>query len=470
MRIKTLSILAFICLIQLFTLSKYQLHYDEAYYWVWSQNLQLSYFDHPPMIAYVIKLFTLFSNDVFFIRLSGFVCTLIALLFIYKTTKRAFGKNAGYISIWLALAWPILEGNFFITTIDCPFLMFWSITVYYAYCGLIENNKKSLYLAGVFAGCALLSKYIAVLLLIGILIFIITSKEQRKLLLKKDLYLVILITVLVFSPVIFWNYQHQWVSFLFQLDHGMGSKKIFNPYSLSEFIGATLGLANPFISLSCIYFILRNFKASFSNPKTKFLLICGIVPILFFAYNSIYKFQEANWVTPAFISLIPYTAYYLSKYKNSKFIYYAAISLIILIIPIFKFPEFFVPTEYQNKIPSIDNFMGQKENYDYINEHYIKNNPDITIVTCHYGDDARARYYLHTDNVVVLPNAAIKGFKYFGEQFNPNTTKEAIYICKYKTDDVVLQKYFKTVIKLPDASYSNNFVSNKLNLYLLKNN
>ena len=45
---------------------------DEAYYWNWAKNLDWSYYDHPPMIAYIIAFFTNLGGDSeLFVRLGG---------------------------------------------------------------------------------------------------------------------------------------------------------------------------------------------------------------------------------------------------------------------------------------------------------------------------------------------------------------------------------------------------------------
>ena len=83
---KVLLLFIGIVLLHLVFNSKLQIHFDEAYYWVWSQNLQLSYFDHPPMIAYLIKLTTLFSNSIFCIRLVSVFCGSVTIIFIFKSS------------------------------------------------------------------------------------------------------------------------------------------------------------------------------------------------------------------------------------------------------------------------------------------------------------------------------------------------------------------------------------------------
>ncbi|MGD8987608.1 MAG: glycosyltransferase family 39 protein, partial [Syntrophobacterales bacterium] len=81
--------LLFLYLIRLFLIGFLQLIPDEAHYWYWSKNLELSYFDHPPMVAYLMAFFTWIGGDSqFFVRLGGVLITVIAHVFLYLTIKK----------------------------------------------------------------------------------------------------------------------------------------------------------------------------------------------------------------------------------------------------------------------------------------------------------------------------------------------------------------------------------------------
>lgn len=445
-----------------------QLHYDEAYYWVWSKNLQLSYYDHPPMIAYLIHLTTLFSDKEFFVRLAAVVCSSITVIMIYLTSKKIFGQKAADISVILALAWPLLEGTFFITTIDSPLLMFWSITLYCLVRGLVIGERKFIYLSGLALGCALLSKYTAILILPGVLIYLLLSAEKRKLLWQKDVYLALVLALLVFSPVIIWNYQHDWVSFSFQFHHGVSVDKKIDLAGLGDYVGSFIGAANPFISLPLLVFIFIKRKLIVKDPRYLLLIsIFGFVS-LFFAYNSLYKFMEANWVAPAFIGGIIFLSACLAEY-NVKWTYRVAITLVLILLPLVKMPEVFVPRAYQSKIPAINAFMGNAQLYHQIKVNDLRDG-DV-ILSCDYGNASRGWYYLGLGRTYVLGN-----FKYSNSYADWNSglslpIKNAIYFCD--GDDQIyldqLKIYFKNIEPLPIVGYRNSFVNNKLYVYRLSN-
>lgn len=468
MNVKVLLLFVLVVFTHVMFNQSLQLHFDEAYYWVWSKNLQLSYYDHPPMIAYLIRLTTLVSDQALFIRLTAVLCSTVTIIMIYLSTKRLFGQKAADISVIMALAWPILEGDFFITTIDCPLMMFWSITLYFLIQGLIFEKKSAIYASGVALGCALLSKYTAILILPGVLIFLLLSPQRRHLLFKKDVYLGLLLALLVFSPVIIWNYQHDWVSFAFQFHHGVASERQVNFAGLWDYIGATIGAANPFISLPLLTFLFIKRKQLINNPKYLLPVSIFAFVVLFFAYNSLYKFMEANWVAPAFIGGIIFLAACLAEY-NVKWTYRVAITLVLILLPIVKMPKIFVPREYRSKIPAINAFMGNAQLYNQINNNYLQ--PDDIILACDYGNASRGWYYLNRGRTYVLSN-----FKYSNSysDWNKNLSlpiKNAVYFCD--GNDPIYQEqlkaYFKNIEELPTVGYRDSFVNNKLYVYRLSN-
>lgn len=445
-----------------------QLHYDEAYYWVWSKNLQLSYFDHPPMIAYLIRITTLFSDQEFFIRLVSVICGTITVIMIYKSAKLAFGQKAGNLAMIFALAWPILEGTFFITTIDSPLFMFWSISIYCLLQGLVFENKKYIYLAGIAVGCALLSKYTAVLILVCVVIYLLLSTKDRVKLVQKDVYLAFILTILVFSPVLIWNYEHHWSSFIYQFNHGVSETRVVNFASFGDYIGSFIGAANPFISLPIFVFIWLKRRELISDRRYLFLLINFVFVGLFFAYNSLYKFMEANWAAPAYLSGIIFLAGCMAG-TNINWIHRTAIGLILFLLPLVKMPDVFVPRQFQSKIPAINAFMGQKQLYQQIKANYLQ--PNQIVIACDYGNASRAWYYLGIGRTYVLNN-----FKFSASyaDWNKNLSlpiKNALYLCdgddeQYK---VQLKEYFAHIESMGIVKYHDSFVDNKLYLYNLSN-
>jgi 4-amino-4-deoxy-L-arabinose transferase and related glycosyltransferases of PMT family len=96
------SIILIFSLLRLFINSHVELSPDEAYYWYWSKHLDLSYADHPPMVAYIMAMFTAIGgNTEFFVRLGGIVLSTIALVLLYQTCITLFPNKK-------IIAWELL--------------------------------------------------------------------------------------------------------------------------------------------------------------------------------------------------------------------------------------------------------------------------------------------------------------------------------------------------------------------------
>ncbi len=81
-----------------------KLYADETYYWVWSQKLSLSYFDHPPMVAYMIKMTTLFSDEPFFVRLPAVLLVSATAYILYKLARKMFDERAAIYTFYIFLS------------------------------------------------------------------------------------------------------------------------------------------------------------------------------------------------------------------------------------------------------------------------------------------------------------------------------------------------------------------------------
>lgn len=133
---------------------------DEAYYWVWSKVLAAGYLDHPPMVAFSIYLTTIFGNSTFFIRLNALLCYLITTIIVYKLAKKIYNENTGIVAAAIVALSPAITMGMSLATPDAPLVLFWALTIYFAYSAIYDGEKaKDYILAGLFLGLAMDSKY-----------------------------------------------------------------------------------------------------------------------------------------------------------------------------------------------------------------------------------------------------------------------------------------------------------------------
>ncbi|MFZ3230176.1 MAG: glycosyltransferase family 39 protein [Pseudobdellovibrio sp.] len=278
-------LLLFIFLIKCLLATFLPLVADEAYYYVWSLRPQLSYYDHPGMVSWLIYLGTHLidprnplSIRIFFILFS----TLTMYVWLLILNKNNFSAKLSLIFLLLIILNPLLGIGSILATPDVPFVFFWSLS-YLFFLNLLEYKKIRWYfLLGAALGLGFCSKYIIVLFVASGIITLFYNKTYHLLTLKG--ILVTLISGFLFSlPVLVWNYQNEWISFLFQLNHGFGRSDYKFEWSYSY-------LAGQFLILSPLVF-MQFFRKN--NNSTN--LIFSATPILFFATSTFKSVVEANW-------------------------------------------------------------------------------------------------------------------------------------------------------------------------------
>lgn len=326
----TIIFVALLTLWRLYLSAELQLHPDEAYYWLWSRHLDIGYFDHSPLVGYFIWLTTLVSKSELWVRLSGTIVTLIVSYLTWKLALQLFGSTlvaAG--SVILFNIYPLTMLGLIVITPDIPVFLFWSLSVY-IFWQIMHTHKTWLwYLLGLSFGLALLSKYTAILLAPCLFLYLVWTDDRRWL---KTFYpyVSLLIGLLCFLPVVYWNSRHDWVSFAFQFSHGLGSTS----YSLGrpfEYIGGQLFVAGPVIWILGMYAalvcILRKNKAQL------FLILTALPVILFFGISSISKLAGPNWPVFAYFTFsICVTKYFLdSDSRLRRALWYTALSASLLV-------------------------------------------------------------------------------------------------------------------------------------------
>jgi 4-amino-4-deoxy-L-arabinose transferase-like glycosyltransferase len=150
---------------------------DETYYWLWSKKLDFSYFDHPPMVAYLIKLTTLFSDEPMFLRLSAALLVSATAYFLYRLAKKIFDEKAAVYTFYIYISSLLVIAASTIIAPDIPLMFFWTLTLYCAYIYLEEDNKKYALLTGLSAGAMLLSKYTGILPLFTLFVYILLYRR-----------------------------------------------------------------------------------------------------------------------------------------------------------------------------------------------------------------------------------------------------------------------------------------------------
>ena len=277
---------------------------DEFYYWCWSESLQLSYYDHPPMTAYLIRASTaVFGSSLVALRLPACVASAFVLGVILALSKP---KS---IAPWLLVTPPFCFGAVLITP-DTPLILFWAAYLAWLVCVHERFNTNTpdggiplhwWLVGGLILGCGVLGKYTTGLAVpAGCLSFLLAGRIRAWI---AGYVLHGLVAFLVASPILIHNIRHDFVPILYQWKHSMGTTDP-NLKRFGEFVGIQIVLAGtmPFVLLPWVLANARRFAA---DPRLRVCLCLYGFPILFFLYKATRGPLEGNWALVSYIAFWP---------------------------------------------------------------------------------------------------------------------------------------------------------------------
>jgi dolichyl-phosphate-mannose-protein mannosyltransferase len=279
--------------------------FDEAYYWMWSKSLAGGYYDHPPMVAYVIRAGTMIAGDTELgVRLVSILLALPMSYAVYRSGAILFGGAgvAATSAILLNVTLMAAVGTLIVTP-DAPLLVASSFVLFFL-AKVLETGRGAWWLAvGAAVGAALLSKYTALFFGLAILIWLVAVPKLRRWFISPWPYLGGIVAFAVFSPVILWNSEHQWVSFLKQF--GRARIEDFRPAFIAELIPTQFAFATPLIFILGVMGLyalaLRRVGASASRVLIE-TMVWTIVA--YFVWHSLHARVEANWFAPVYPAFV----------------------------------------------------------------------------------------------------------------------------------------------------------------------
>jgi 4-amino-4-deoxy-L-arabinose transferase-like glycosyltransferase len=282
---------------------------DEAYYWFWSKHLSLSYFDHPPMISYLIWIGNIFGI------MGGYALRWPAVLighFTLLVWDSVFKKNLNTkqrLTAWLFyLSHPITGLGSIILTPDLPLMFFFSLSFFFCIRILKNQNWVNYLFLGVSLGLGFLSKY-HIVLTVPMLLIVVHDQKAWSFLFSKKIFITILVGFILSLPVLIWNYQNDWVSFAFQLNHGLGGQKFDIQNPLTYVFGQLLVLHPLLVWVLLVHW--KKFEIIDKAYLKSSLFIFG-----FFFYSSLNSHMEANWTSQALPVIWFVAAKYISQLKS----------------------------------------------------------------------------------------------------------------------------------------------------------
>jgi len=282
---------------------------DEAHYVLYGLHLDLSYFDHPPLVGWMqYGAIYLLGVSELSARVWAILIGFIVPFFIYKLIYDA-SKNASFALMGvLALHASFLFNALFLMLLPDTLLFLLVLPIIFTVIAIEKNNSLWMWLfLGLLLGLAGLSKYTAVLFLVPIVLYFFI-KQRYDLLSSPAIIPAAMLGLIIISPVILWNIQNDWISFAYQSDHVVGESDI-NATAFLSSLAAQFGAYNPFL-FPLAFFGL--YKALHSENDTLFLsALFGLVLFMFFSFASLYKTALPHWSALFYMLFIPIGSYYL---------------------------------------------------------------------------------------------------------------------------------------------------------------
>ena len=290
---------------------------DEVYYWCWAREPQLSYFDHPPMVAYLIWASTgLFGDSALALRLPACLgMTVVAGVALDLTRPRK-------LLLWV-LVTPLFTFGAVLVTPDTPLLLFWSLYLRW----LVATQRKLTptpgelgrvppwlwALGGVLLGAGALGKYtMALAVPSGFLAFRLSGVPVRHWL---GGYLAHgLVALAAFTPVVLYNWSRDFQPLQFQWQHAMAPAPSGKPWAATagEFALVQIVLFGtwPFVLFP---WALTKAKELSGDPRLRACLALYAVPFGFFVAKSFRGPLEGNWALVSYLSFWPLAAKWLAE-------------------------------------------------------------------------------------------------------------------------------------------------------------
>lgn len=270
---------------------------DEAYYWLWSQHPALGYFDHPPMVAVLVRASTaVFGASEFGIRWLSVLLGAAASLGAWRLTRRLGGSERAALSAAaLIQATLFLGAGAVLVTPDTPLVLFWTLALL-ALAEVWRTGRGVWWLAaGLMVGLAFVSKYTAVFLGLAIPMWLALVPELRRWFRSPWPYAGGALCLAVMAPVLWWNLAHGGASLAKQF--GRAVPKAVDPRFVPEFLAGQAALLTPLVGILVLWGLwIVGRRALREREAAAVLLMVSVVPLLaYLVWYGLFDRVQGNW-------------------------------------------------------------------------------------------------------------------------------------------------------------------------------
>lgn len=422
--------------------SPYTLIEDEAHYWEWARRLDWSYYSKGPGVAWVIWASTRLLGDTeFAVRLPAAVATAIGAWGVAVTARDHFAhlpqsRQLTFLSALLYTCVPGLAVAGMIMTIDAPYIACWAWASAFALRALLLGKHHSWAWFGVFVVLGFIFKYTIVLLLPGVLLAAVLTRNHRPRVSPAWLIAGLLISLLGLLPVAIWNAHHDWATVRHLLGHlgapGGDTEPTaafrgwhWSPLWPLEYIATQTLIGGPVILLAL--FAWRN-AAKHTDPPTRAATITALramialaLPILiFYLLVSLVTETEGNWAMAAFVTLVPPGAWGVydgvtRRDHPVKFAWGAALVMGIAALLMFPGAHWIAQRPFVGRYMPLYRMTGMRDHaadaQRVLDQLRAQTGKEPLVMSEHYGRASQLAFYLPGHPVVYCTSAQVGGRK-----------------------------------------------------------
>jgi 4-amino-4-deoxy-L-arabinose transferase-like glycosyltransferase len=285
---------------------KIELSEDEAYQWLWSKHLALSYYSKPPMIALAQFVGTsIWGDRELGVRFLPPVISALLSVWLLRFMAREVSAVAGFWTVAICAAAPLPAVGSTLMTVDPLLVLFWTGAMIVGWRAVQPAGTTRQWLAtGLLTGLGFLSKYTAAIQIVCFALFFLLWKPARPHLRQSGPWLALGIFALCLLPVIIWNAQHDWIT----VHHVGENAKLDKPWEPTlryffEFLGAEAGLLNPIFFVAALWATFALWRRRQENPLLLYFFAMG-APV-FFGYwlYSLHSRILPNWIAAAVVPM-----------------------------------------------------------------------------------------------------------------------------------------------------------------------
>ncbi len=431
-------LLAVLFALNLFQASFTELIYDEAYYWYYAQNMAWGYFDHPSMVAFLIKVSSFFFDGELGVRFMSTVLSAGTYILLWLLVDNPKKKDYVVHFFLLVFSFTLMNAYGFLTLPDTSLLFFTALFLW-LYKRFLKNEgiMTAVYL-GLVMAALMYSKYHAVL----VILFVFLS--NYKLIFNKKAWMAVILALICYTPHFVWLYQNDFVSITFHLYERPNQAYSFDEFTLGYFLNIIVIIGLLFYWIYSSFF---KFKATDKFSKALVYLVYGV--LIFFFISSFNRRVQAQWAIVISIPLaIIAFNHLLQNTKSRKWMYRIGIVSVILLMYarawLIYYPLF----------PMLYETHGNKE---WVKELKSKSGDVPVIFENSYRRAPMYEFYSG------IPAISLNNYMYRKNQYSINGSEERVrgkkvlYVSKYrKSGDVTYMHLDSTVFH---GMYIENFQS-----------